>query len=118
MSLRDWHSMSLIRRGHPVHQRTDPACVMYAPSRPGSRLDRASRGVQCPRCVPPWVVAMSESKRDPMKDFTDTLAKERDQLLLPMVEWIARRSPWQFFALYVAAGLVFVLLAVWAVTHP
>lgn len=51
MSLRDWHSMSLIRRGHAVHQRTDPACVIYRAPKPGSRLDRVSRGFACPRCA-------------------------------------------------------------------
>jgi len=51
MNLRDWHSMSLIRRGHAVHQRTDPACVIYRAPKPGSRLDRASRGFACPRCA-------------------------------------------------------------------
>lgn len=49
--LRDWHALSLARRGHRVHVMTDPACALYRPPRPGSRLDRASRGVSCPRCI-------------------------------------------------------------------
>lgn len=51
MALRDWHSFFLIRRGYKVHQRADPACVIHRPPRPGSRLDRVSRGLACPRCV-------------------------------------------------------------------
>lgn len=51
--IRDWHALRLVRRGHRVHLTTDPACVLYTPPRPGSRLDRLSRGVSCPRCAPP-----------------------------------------------------------------
>lgn len=49
---RDWHALSLARRGHPVHVRTDPLCVIHRAPKPGSRLDAASRGVYCPRCSP------------------------------------------------------------------
>jgi hypothetical protein len=47
---RDWHALHLVRRGHQVHVRTDPRCVLSAPPRRGSPLDRRSRGVLCPRC--------------------------------------------------------------------
>lgn len=49
--MRDWHSMWLIRRGHHVHQATDPVCIFYRAPREGSRLDRVSRGWSCPRCA-------------------------------------------------------------------
>jgi hypothetical protein len=49
--MNDWHALWLVHRGHPVHVRTDPACVIYRAPRPGSRLDRVSRGVSCPRCT-------------------------------------------------------------------
>lgn len=51
MALRDWHALSLTRRGHSVHVRTDPACIIHHPPRPGSLLDRVSRGVECARCA-------------------------------------------------------------------
>lgn len=49
--LRDWHALRLIRRGGRVHLFTDPACRFHHAPRPGSRLDRASRGVSCPICM-------------------------------------------------------------------
>jgi hypothetical protein len=51
MSARDWITLWLVRHGVDVHQTMDPACAYrdYRP-KPGSRLDRASRGIQCPRC--------------------------------------------------------------------
>ena len=33
------------------HLTTDPACIEYRAPRPGSRLDRASRGVSCVPCM-------------------------------------------------------------------
>lgn len=33
------------------HLRTDPACAHHKPPRPGSRLDRASRGLECEPCM-------------------------------------------------------------------
>jgi hypothetical protein len=33
------------------HLTTDPACVLYVAPLPGSRLDRASRGRACTRCM-------------------------------------------------------------------
>lgn len=43
-------------RPRGVHVRTDPACRVRRLPRPGSRLDRASRGVSCSVCmgVRPW----------------------------------------------------------------
>jgi hypothetical protein len=40
-----------IREDVTRHVRTDPACVQYRTPRPGSRLDRASRGYGCPACI-------------------------------------------------------------------
>lgn len=51
MALRDWHALSLARRGRLVHVRTDPACIIHTAARPGSMLDRVSRGVECRRCA-------------------------------------------------------------------
>lgn len=47
----DWHNLWLARRGHAVHVQTDPACAFYRAPGAGSRLDRASRGIACPRCM-------------------------------------------------------------------
>ncbi|QJU52947.1 hypothetical protein SCB71_06400 [Herbiconiux sp. KACC 21604] len=33
------------------HLTTDPACAQYRARRPGSRLDRMSRGVSCTPCM-------------------------------------------------------------------
>ena len=33
------------------HLTTDPACVRYRAPRPGSRIDRISRGHSCGRCM-------------------------------------------------------------------
>lgn len=33
------------------HLTTDPACTYYRAPRPGSHLDRISRGVSCVRCM-------------------------------------------------------------------
>jgi hypothetical protein len=41
----------LLYRANGHHLATDPACVHYAAPRPGSRLDRASRGHSCGRCM-------------------------------------------------------------------
>jgi hypothetical protein len=49
--LTDWRALSLARRGHPVHVRTDPACARHRPAAPGTRLDLASRGIGCLRCL-------------------------------------------------------------------
>lgn len=37
-----------IRRGHLT---TDPACVQHRAPRPGSWLDRTSRGLECEPCM-------------------------------------------------------------------
>ena len=49
--IRDWHAISLVRRGHIVHMFTDPACRFHHAPRPGSRLDQYSRGISCPACI-------------------------------------------------------------------
>ena len=49
--IRDWHALWLIRRGYGVHLFTDPACRFHHAPRPGSQLDRASRGTSCPACM-------------------------------------------------------------------
>lgn len=49
--IHDWHRLSLVKRGVFVHATTDPACALYRQPRAGSRLDIASRGWSCPRCV-------------------------------------------------------------------
>lgn len=41
----------LMGRAGDHHLTTDPACVNYRAPRPGSRLDRASRGHSCGRCM-------------------------------------------------------------------
>ena len=33
------------------HLRTDPACAEHVAPRPGSQLDRKSRGYSCTRCM-------------------------------------------------------------------
>jgi hypothetical protein len=48
--IRDWHALSLIKRGRLVHIATDPRCMFYVAARPGSPLDRWTRGVSCPLC--------------------------------------------------------------------
>jgi hypothetical protein len=50
MSLRDWRRLAMVRAGRIEHLRTDPACMIYRAPRPGSLLDRVSRGFSCPVC--------------------------------------------------------------------
>lgn len=42
-------SLQWIAASH--HLRTDPACAQFRAPRPGSRLDRRSRGEACTRCM-------------------------------------------------------------------
>lgn len=41
----------LLGRSGDYHLTTDPACIEYRAIEPGSRLDRASRGLSCGRCM-------------------------------------------------------------------
>lgn len=58
MRLRDWSILTAHRIASAIggltdtpHLTTDPACAEYRPPRPGSRLDRHSRGVSCTPCM-------------------------------------------------------------------
>lgn len=55
---------------------------------------------------------------DPFDQLRRELRKGMERLVDPIVEWVARRSPWQFAALYAVVGLAFMLAMVWTVTHP
>lgn len=49
--MRRWFRLWQSRNRHFVHLDTDPACREYRPTRPGSRLDRVSRGIPCLLCA-------------------------------------------------------------------
>lgn len=46
-----WWAQGALDRIQHRHLTTDPACVDYRAARPGSRLDRASRGLECEPCM-------------------------------------------------------------------
>lgn len=47
----DWLTLWAARRVRRTHVTTDPACWLYEPTRPGSRLDQVARGICCERCA-------------------------------------------------------------------
>lgn len=58
MRLTDWILLTLHAASSAIeaptdvrHLHTDPACVKYRAPRPGSRLDRISRGTACTPCM-------------------------------------------------------------------
>ena len=46
-----WWIQGGLDRIHRYHLTTDPACVHHRAPRAGSRLDRASRGLECEPCM-------------------------------------------------------------------
>jgi hypothetical protein len=46
-----WWVQGLLEKIQHRHLTTDPACVNHRAPRPGSRLDRASRGLECEPCM-------------------------------------------------------------------
>lgn len=43
--------VELIGRADDHHLTTDPVCIRYRAPKPGSRLERTSRGHSCGRCL-------------------------------------------------------------------
>ncbi|MFD6699705.1 MULTISPECIES: hypothetical protein [unclassified Microbacterium] len=46
-----WWIQGAFDRIKRMHLVTDPRCVKHRPPRPGSVLDRASRGLECEPCM-------------------------------------------------------------------
>lgn len=46
-----WWAQESLDRPRRKHLVTDPACEQHQPPRPGSWLDRASRGLECEPCM-------------------------------------------------------------------
>ncbi len=49
--LLSWEAQGFLQRIQRHHLTTDPACVHYVAPRPGSILDRWSRGLECEPCM-------------------------------------------------------------------
>ena len=49
--LLSWDAEGFLQRIQRHHLTTDPACVHYVAPRPGSILDRWSRGLECEPCM-------------------------------------------------------------------
>lgn len=49
--LASWWAQGVFDKVRRHHLTTDPACANHTPPRPGSLLDRFSRGLECEPCM-------------------------------------------------------------------